>query len=78
MVILRVKQFRYLGLIIQDSGEIDNDINQQMKIGWQKWKNASEVLCDKKISLSLKGRAYRMLVRPALLYGAECCPIKKT
>ena len=45
---------------------------------WQKWSNASGVLCDKKIPVRLKGKVYRMVVRLAVLYGAECWPIKKT
>jgi len=76
-IIPRVKSFRYLGSIIQENGEIDEDINHRIKVGWQKWKNASGVLCDRKIPLRLKGKIYRMVVRPALLYGSECWPIKK-
>jgi len=30
---------------------------------------SSGVLCDKRIPLKLKGRVYRMIVRPAFLYG---------
>jgi len=47
-------------------------------MGWQKWKAASGVLCDKKVPLGLKGKVYRMVVRPAILYGSECWPLKKT
>jgi len=36
------------------------------------------VLCDKRISLRLKGRVYCMVFRSALLYGVECCPIEKS
>lgn len=36
------------------------------------------MLCDKRVPLSLKGKVYRMVVRPAVLYGSECWPIKKT
>jgi len=36
------------------------------------------VLCDKRVPLGLKGKVYRMAVRPAILYGSECCPLKKT
>ena len=35
-VIPRVNRFRYLGSIIQENGKIDEDINQRIKIGWQK------------------------------------------
>jgi len=71
-VISRVERFRHLGSIIQGIGKIDEDINQRIKIEWQKWKNVCGVLCDKKIPLRLKGRVYLMVVRPTLLYGAEC------
>jgi len=30
----RVERFRYLGSIIHENGEIDEDINQRIKIGW--------------------------------------------
>jgi len=53
-IIPRVERFRYLGSIIQGNGEIDEDINHQIKVGWQKWKNASGVLCDRRIPLRLK------------------------
>ena len=71
-IIPRVERFRYLGSIIQGNGEIDEHMNQRIKIEWRKWKNASGVLCNKKIPLRSKGRVYRMVIRPALLYGAEC------
>jgi len=77
-VIPRVERFRYQGSIIQENGEIDVDINQWIKIGWQKWKMASGVLCDKKIPLKLKERVYRIVVKPTLLYGAKCWPIKRS
>ena len=35
-IIPRVEKFRYLGSIIQENGEIDEDINQRIKIRWQK------------------------------------------
>ncbi|KAF3645685.1 putative pre-mRNA-processing factor 6-like [Capsicum annuum] len=46
--------------------------------GWMKWKLASGVLCDKKVPPKLKGKFYRVVVRPALLYGAECWPVKNS
>ena len=38
----------------------------------------SGVLCDRKISARAKGRIYKSVVRPAMTYGTETWPIKKT
>ena len=35
-IIPRVERFRYLGSLIQKSGEIDEDINHRIKVGWKK------------------------------------------
>ena len=35
------KSFRYLGSIIQDNGEILEDVNNRIKTGWLKWRGAS-------------------------------------
>jgi len=32
----KVEKFRYLGLIVQQNGEIDEEINQRIKVGWLK------------------------------------------
>ena len=78
VVVPRVENFKYLGSIVEEGGDIDDDISHRIRVGWQKWRKAAGVLCDKKIPFRLKGRVYRMVIRPALLYGAECWQIKKT
>ena len=35
------------------------------------WKKCSGVLCDKRMPVKMKGKVYRTVVRPAMLYGAE-------
>ncbi|KAM3202650.1 hypothetical protein P3L10_030274 [Capsicum annuum] len=70
--------FKYLGSVIQSNGEIDEDVSHRIGAGWMKWKLASGVLCDKKVPPKLKGKFYRVVVRPAMLYGAECWPVKNS
>ena len=72
VVIPRVEKFKYLGSIVEQRGDINEDINHRIRVGWQKWRKASRVLCDKKIPFRLKRRVYRMVVRPTLLYRVEC------
>jgi len=78
MKIPKVDKFRYLGSIIQQNGDIDEDVNHRIKVGWQKWKYASGVLCDKRMPVKLKDKVYRTVVRPVVMYGSECWPLKKT
>ena len=35
------------------------------------------ILCDRRISLRVKGKAYRTVVRPAMVYGADTWAVKK-
>ncbi|KAG5613577.1 hypothetical protein H5410_024858 [Solanum commersonii] len=75
-IIPKRESFKYLGSVIQGSGDIDEDVTHRIGVAWMKWRLASGVLCDKKIPSRLKGKFYRVVVRPALLYGAECWPVK--
>ena len=40
-------------------------------------RQASGVLCDRRVPQKLKGKFYRTAIRPAMLYGAECWPTKR-
>ncbi|WMV56312.1 hypothetical protein MTR67_049697 [Solanum verrucosum] len=77
-IIPKKESFKYLGSVIQGSGDIDDDVTHCIGVAWMKWRLASGVLCDKKIPPRLKGKFYRVVVRPALLYGAECWPVKNS
>ncbi|KAF3660781.1 putative 39S ribosomal protein L46, mitochondrial-like isoform X2 [Capsicum annuum] len=70
--------FKYLGSMIQGNSEIDEDVSHRIGAEWMKWKLASGVLCDRKVPPKLKGKFYRVAVRPAMLYGAECWPVKNS
>jgi hypothetical protein len=75
-VIPKKDTFRYLGSILQKDEDINEDLNHRIKVGWLKWCQTSDVLCEPRVSLKLKGKFYRTAIRPAMLYGAERWPIK--
>uniref|UniRef100_A0A1S3ZRK0 Reverse transcriptase domain-containing protein n=1 Tax=Nicotiana tabacum TaxID=4097 RepID=A0A1S3ZRK0_TOBAC len=77
-VIPKRASFKYLGSIIQGNRQIDEDVTHRIGAGWMKWRLASDVLYDRNVPLRLKGKFYRVVVRPAMLYGAECWPVKNS
>lgn len=69
-------QFRYLGSINQIGGE-NRHWCQPYDSNWLVEMEDKGVLCDRNIPLRLKGKFYMNTVRQVLLYGTECCTIKK-
>jgi hypothetical protein len=76
-VISKKDIFHYLGSMLQMNGDIDEDVSHRIKAGWLKWRQASGVLCNPRVPLKVKGKFYRTMIRPAMLYGAEYWPTKR-
>ena len=74
----RVEKFKYLGSSVSEDGELGAEITHRIQAGWKNWKKVSGVLCDRRIGIKLKGKVYKTVVRPAMMYGAETWAIKKT
>ncbi|GJW91832.1 retrovirus-related pol polyprotein LINE-1 [Tanacetum coccineum] len=71
------ESFRYLGSVIHKSGRIEDNVTHHIQVGWLKWRAATRILYDKKVPLKLKGKFYRVAIRPAMLYGSECWSLTK-
>jgi hypothetical protein len=54
------ENFKYLGSFVQKGGVFGIDVKHRIKCGRLKWREASGVLCDKKIPMRLKGTFYRV------------------
>ncbi|VFQ94525.1 unnamed protein product [Cuscuta campestris] len=78
IVYTRAIKDMYDGAMTKADRELDADIGHRVRVAWAKWRLASGVLCDPKISRRMKGKFYQSVVRPAMLYGAECWAVKKT
>ncbi|KAK3524895.1 hypothetical protein QTP86_011308 [Hemibagrus guttatus] len=73
----KVQEFKYLGSTVQSNGECGKEVKKRVQAGWNGWRKVSGVLCERKISTRIKGKVYRTVVRPAMLYGLETVSLRK-
>jgi len=67
-----VESLKYLGSFVQKNGNVGMDVKLRIKFGWMKWREALSELCDKKIPMRLKGKFYKSVLIPTMLYSSEC------
>ncbi|VDP31848.1 unnamed protein product [Heligmosomoides polygyrus] len=67
----KVEEFRYLGSDISEEGSVDQAVRGRINAAWLKWRESTGILCDRRCLRTLKGKLYRTVVRPPLLYGSE-------
>ena len=74
----QVETFKYLGSMINAKGGCEADVKHRIGAAWQKWKELSGVLCDKRMPSHIKGKVYKTMVRPVLIYGAETWTLRRS
>ncbi|KAI5086740.1 hypothetical protein C0J45_2291, partial [Silurus meridionalis] len=73
----KVEEFRYLGSTVQSNGECVREVKKRVQAGWSGWRRVTGVICDSRVSARMKGKVYRTVVRPAMLYGLETVALSK-
>ena len=73
----RVKEFKYLGSTVQESGGCEREVKKRVQAGWNGWRRVSGVICDKRLPARVKGKVYSSVVRPAMVYGLETVAVTK-
>ncbi|KAK2875054.1 hypothetical protein Q8A73_024333, partial [Channa argus] len=73
----KVQDFKYLGSTVQSNGECGKEVKRRVQAGWNGWRKVSGVLCDKRVSARMKGKVFKTVVRPAMLFGLETVALKK-
>ena len=57
----RVKEFKYLGSTVQESGGCEREVKKRVQAGWNGWRRVSGVI----------------VVRPEMVYGLETVAVTK-
>lgn len=70
-VLQNVTKFKYLGSVPGCDCTHGQDVSRRIASGWTKWRSLTEILCDKCMPLRVKGKAYRAIIRPTMMYGCE-------
>ena len=76
--IKRAKNFKYLGSTVSSDGRYEKEMRRRIQAGWMSWRMVSGVLCDRKLSAKVRGKMYKIVVRPAMLYGMETMAVTET
>ena len=64
----RVKEFKYFGSTVQESDSFERKVKRRVQAGWNKWRKASGVICDRRLPATVQGKVYSSVVRPAIMY----------
>uniref|UniRef100_A0A914X791 Reverse transcriptase domain-containing protein n=1 Tax=Plectus sambesii TaxID=2011161 RepID=A0A914X791_9BILA len=68
----KVTKFKYLGLILCSNGDSYPDARAHVNATWTKWRQVTGVLCDRQMPTTIKGKIYKTVIRPVVMYGSEC------
>ena len=73
----KVDGFKYLGSTVQSNGECGREVKKRVQAGWSGWRRVAGVICDRRVAARVKGKVYKTVVRPAMLYGLEAVALTK-
>ncbi|KAI5088714.1 hypothetical protein C0J45_21286, partial [Silurus meridionalis] len=55
-----------------NNGECVREVKKRVQAGWSGWRRViAGVICDRRVSVRVKGKVYRTVVRPEMSYGLE-------
>ena len=73
----QVQAFKYLGLVLSEGGGSEAAVKARVTAAWNKWREVSGVVGDRRMPRKLKVKIYTTVIRPVLMYGAEVWTVRK-
>ena len=62
--------------MVDETVEMEKEVNFRIQCGWSNWRKVSGVICDKGVPVKVKGKVHKTMVRPAMTDGLEAVPLK--
>ena len=72
-----MNKFKYLRVSISEEGGSEEVVKARVSAAWGKRRDLSGVIRNKEMPRKLKIKLYMTVIRPVLLYGAECWTVRK-
>ena len=64
--------------MVDETVEMEKEVTFRIQCGWNNWRKVSGVICDRRVPVKVKGKVQKTMVRPAMMYGLEAVPLKKS
>ena len=72
-----IKEFCYLGDLLDSEGGVDKAVRVSVSAAWYKWRDIYSLLIWKSVPLKERSRVYDACIRSVLLCGSERWPVKE-
>ena len=70
--------FKYMDFTSLPHSPLLCTVKKRVQAGWNGWRRMSGVICNRRVPARVKGKVYKVAVRPAMLYGLETVALTKT
>ena len=70
-IIEKVDRYKYLGQTVMMENQTREEVMIRIKAGWSCFGRFKDILCDRKLPMSLRRRMFDQCVIPTMTYGAE-------
>ena len=67
----KVDRYKYLGQTVMMKNHTREEVMIRIKAGWSAFGRFKDILCDRKLPMTIRRRMYNQCVIPTMTYGAE-------
>jgi len=74
----QVRQYKYLGSVINDSNSIEEEIKERIALGIKAYYANQKFFRSRSVTKHSKLKLYRTVIRPIVTYASETWALKET